>query len=145
MRRVQKDAQMLSTIWTRTQEANIWHRLDEQEDGCAEKRRVDEESTRALLTQSFQAPHPLSLANCNGHTQNSVQHVIFVRPTHSHVITISFLHGAFPWGGWRGGRSPACAWNTGSPLLVGPSTYQEREMILIKVFNDNKFWISRPI
>ena len=36
------------------------------------------DGTRALLTQSFQAPHPLSLANCNGHTQNSVPHVIFL-------------------------------------------------------------------
>ena len=127
MRRVQRDGQILSTIWTRTQEANIWHRLDEQEDGAlgreAEGARGD--GALALLTQSFQAPHPLSLANWN--SQNSVLAVMFLQPTHSRVITISFLHGAFPWEGWRGGRSPACAWNTGSPLPVGPSTFEERD------------------
>ena len=76
---------------------------------------------------------------------SSVFNFTFLQPTHSHVITISFLHGAFPWGGWRGGRSPACAWNTGSPLLVGPSTYQERDD-LIQIFEKNIFLcISRPI
>ena len=42
------------------------------------------------------------------------------RPTHSCVITISFSRATSPWGGWRGERCPACAWNTGSPPLVGP-------------------------
>ena len=72
MRAHAKDAQILSTIWTRTQEANIWQRLDEQEDVklCREAEVElkdpgfqDPRCRHPLLTQSFQAPHPLSLAN----------------------------------------------------------------------------------
>ena len=132
--RVQKYVQILSTIWTRAQEANIWHRLYEHEDGelGREKRTRANEVTgnrRRSPSRFFYSVFPSTSSTVTCKLQRSHLKSLFCmcydllfQPTHSRVLTISFLHAASPWGGWRGGHSPACAWNTGSPLLVAPST-----------------------
>ena len=97
MRARTKDAQILSTIWTRTQEANIWQRLDEQEDVklCREALVElkdpgfqDPRCRHPLLTQSFQAPHPLSLANWQKSKFNSARNLTLDLPIHAWKLSL---------------------------------------------------------